>query len=575
MGGTIRNAGARRSVPLLAVTVLAAILPLVAAAPAAAQDYTLGIDVSHHQPEINWVRVAESGHVYAFHKATEGATFVDDEYAINRPQARDAGVPFGAYHFARPNGSTIAEAQTDARAEARHFFDTAQPAPGDMLPVLDLEATGGLGAKRLIAWVQAWLDTVKADVGVEPLIYTSPSFWETNLGDTTTFAEQGFPLWLAHYTSANSPRTPASNWGGQGWAFWQWTSCATIPGISGCVDENRYEGSDLSPYTIPGAPEPSPSEGEATPPSNQSPPEISGTNEVGQTLSASTGTWNGTTPLSYSFAWHRCDQDGTGCSAILNGTKPTYKLGPADYNHRMKVTVTATNSAGSSSADSATTERVTDTTAPVAPRVTKPQRAQTLMPRLNVAWARAEENATYDVRYRKSNARGSFGDHGSLVSGTPERSARLRPARGNTYCFSARATDTAGNISGWSNERCTVVPLDDRDLRAAGGWKRASAKAFYLKTSTKTTSRGASLVVNDVAVREILVVAQTCPNCGKVEVLFNDKRVGTIDLESSRALDKQVLQVARFTSLRRGNVSLVVLSRGAPVRIDGLVTAVR
>jgi hypothetical protein len=413
------------------------------------------------------------------------------------------------------------------------------------------------------------------DLEVKPLIYTSPSFWETSLGDTTTFAEQGFPLWLAHYTSARSPRTPASNWNGDSWAFWQWTSNATVPGISGRADENRFIGSDLSPYTIPGAPEPEPSQGEATPPSNESPPEISGTTEVGETLNASTGTWSGTTPQSYSYSWHRCDPDGAGCTGVLNGTNPSYRLAPSDYGHRMRVTVTATNSAGSSSSDSDLSEVVTDDTAPVAPRVVKPRRAQTLMPRLKVEWAKAEEDAAYDVRYRRSSADGQMGGEESLVEGTKERSASLQPVRGATYCFSARATDTAGNTSGWSKERCTVVPLDDRDLRASGGWTRGSARAFYLKTTTKSGKKGAALTARNVAVREIHVVAQTCQGCGRVAVEFNGKRVGTVNLRSERPLNKQVLRVVRFTSLRRGDMTLIVISKNEPVRVDGLVLAVR
>src|SRR5207249_2883835 len=46
------------------------------------------------------------------------------------------------------------------------------------------------------------------------------------------------------------------------------------------------------------------------PPSVVSAPVISGTAQVGQTLTSSTGTWNGTQPLSYSYQWYRCDSGG-------------------------------------------------------------------------------------------------------------------------------------------------------------------------------------------------------------------------------------------------------------------------
>src|SRR5204863_2526359 len=38
-------------------------------------------------------------------------------------------------------------------------------------------------------------------------------------------------------------------WGGRGWTFWQYDDCGTVPGISGCVDLDRYHGSDLTRVT--------------------------------------------------------------------------------------------------------------------------------------------------------------------------------------------------------------------------------------------------------------------------------------------------------------------------------------
>jgi lysozyme len=556
---------------LVAVALAVSLVPLLTASSAHAQaTYTLGVDVSHHQGTIDWQLVADSGHVFAFHKATEGATFTDDRYAGNRVDAGAVGIPFGAYHFARPDGGTIAAAQADGASEAQHFLDVAQPAPGDLIPVLDMEATGGLGAQRLIAWTQAWLNEIVAALDLQPLIYTSPNFWKTNLNDTTTFASQGFPLWIAHYTGASAPTVPAANWNGESWSFWQWTSCATVPGIAGCADEDRFPGSDLSPYTIPGAPEPEPSPDPAVPPSNESPPTISGETEVGHTLTASQGTWTGSQPLSYAYAWHRCDESGAGCTPILDATEPSYELRPADYAHRVKVTETATNSAGSAEQDSDLTAVVTDSVAPDEPRVTKPRRARTLMQRINVAWTAIEQGAIYDARYRSAAKNGGFGNHISLADGSTDTAARVDTVTGTTYCFSARATDQAGNTSGWSPERCTIAPLDDRDLKATGLWYRRQGQAFYRRTFSTTKQSNAALVARRVRVRDIYVVAQTCPGCGRVAVLFNGTRVATIHLGSSHIRSKRVIHAGGFGSLRRGTVKLVVLSSGSPVNIDGL-----
>jgi GH25 family lysozyme M1 (1,4-beta-N-acetylmuramidase) len=38
---------------------------------------------------------------------------------------------------------------------------------------------------------------------------------------------------------------PAGNWGGSGWTFWQHSSTGTVPGVSGAVDLDRFNGSSI------------------------------------------------------------------------------------------------------------------------------------------------------------------------------------------------------------------------------------------------------------------------------------------------------------------------------------------
>ena len=72
------------------------------------------------------------------------------------------------------------------------------------------------------------------------------------MGNSTWFAKNGYDvLWIAHWTTASSPSVPAENWGGKSWTFWQYTSDGSVPGISGRVDLDRYNGTDLSKVLIP------------------------------------------------------------------------------------------------------------------------------------------------------------------------------------------------------------------------------------------------------------------------------------------------------------------------------------
>lgn len=83
-------------------------------------------------------------------------------------------------------------------------------------------------------------------------------------------------------------------------------------------------------------------------------PAISGTAEVGQTLTATTGTWTDS-PTSYHFAWSVCDGTGAACVPVGGATAKIYTIPATDVGHTIRVTVTAKNSSGSASATSAAT----------------------------------------------------------------------------------------------------------------------------------------------------------------------------------------------------------------------------
>ena len=65
-------------------------------------------------------------------------------------------------------------------------------------------------------------------------------------------------------------------------------------------------------------------------PANTAPPVVSGSAQVGQTLTGTTGTWTYQTTPTYSFQWQRCDVNGNTCSAIVGATATTYVVQAAD-----------------------------------------------------------------------------------------------------------------------------------------------------------------------------------------------------------------------------------------------------
>lgn len=208
-----------------------------------------GIDVSNHQGKIKWAAVPDRIE-FAFLKASESTDFVDAWYDRNRKLAKRQRIAVGAYHFARPDGKHRKAARRDARREARFFYKIASPRRWELLPVLDLEVTGGLPPRRLIPWARTFVKKLDRLVGAKPMIYTSPYFWENEMNDTRWFARNGYKaLWIAHWETKR-PDVPANNWAGEGWTFWQFTDCGSVRGIEGCVDMNRYNGQRFGPVRI-------------------------------------------------------------------------------------------------------------------------------------------------------------------------------------------------------------------------------------------------------------------------------------------------------------------------------------
>jgi hypothetical protein len=107
----------------------------------------------------------------------------------------------------------------------------------------------------------------------------------------------------------------------------------------------------------------------AAAPVNTALPTITGTPQVGQTLTAGNGTWTNT-PTTFAYQWLRCNAGGNSCVSVANGTQKTYTLVGADATHTMRVRVTATNADGSASAQSDQTTVVAPATSTNAPRNT-------------------------------------------------------------------------------------------------------------------------------------------------------------------------------------------------------------
>ena len=106
----------------------------------------------------------------------------------------------------------------------------------------------------------------------------------------------------------------AQDWSGQGWTFWQWTDCVSVPGLAHCADGDRMNGASPASLAI------APYSQDAPTLSTQ--PSIVGSPEAGKLLSAVPGVWNGGKPLAFTFQWRRCDAAGGSCADISGAARP-------------------------------------------------------------------------------------------------------------------------------------------------------------------------------------------------------------------------------------------------------------
>jgi hypothetical protein len=142
-----------------------------------------------------------------------------------------------------------------------------------------------------------------------------------------------------------------------------------------------------------------------TAPVNSGLPAISGSPVAGQTLSASTGTWSGSP--SFAYQWLRCDTLGLNCAPIPGASSSSYALTEGDTESTLAVQVTASTSAGSTTAESPPTATIEGPPANLSPPSVSgtPSEGQTLsatagawsgypVPTLTYQWERCDQNGT-------------------------------------------------------------------------------------------------------------------------------------------------------------------------------------
>ena len=220
-----------------------------------------GIDVSAwNGSKIDWKEVAKTNVKFCWIKVTEGQTHVNRGHEAKFEGARDAGLVVGGYHFGRPDHNRYDNPFTDAEKEAEHFLKHIKKVgvlnPGDLLPVLDVEAGMKTDDQYNVDWTLRWLDVVEQELGVKSVIYSAKWAWSLYLykadKDDLKRLTTEYPIWWARYvrgTPLVGPEEKLRGW--KEWDVWQYGSKGQVSGIPGKVDVNWMAGGQLKNLIVP------------------------------------------------------------------------------------------------------------------------------------------------------------------------------------------------------------------------------------------------------------------------------------------------------------------------------------
>jgi GH25 family lysozyme M1 (1,4-beta-N-acetylmuramidase) len=230
-----------------------------------------GIDVSYHNPALNWQALKEAGMTFAIIKASMRNS-VDQRCQLHAAAARSAGIPLvGLYHWSDPTGTIHQQGanftkarnlapRTDFAATDNEQWwqdwDQYHAAVQNKLPWNQVQR---LPPVKIADFNQQMTQRIKAITAKFTLNYTSRWFIRGFAPAMAGWVNE-FPLWVADWITWGMPLFKLETWqqfyrvidnlttprlpdGAKTWAVWQFADARIrLPGMPG-LDINVFNGS--------------------------------------------------------------------------------------------------------------------------------------------------------------------------------------------------------------------------------------------------------------------------------------------------------------------------------------------
>uniref|UniRef100_UPI0040575BDA glycoside hydrolase family 25 protein n=1 Tax=Acetatifactor sp. TaxID=1872090 RepID=UPI0040575BDA len=191
-----------------------------------------GIDVSKHQGDINWQKVAEDGVEFAFIRAAlrgygTGKLVEDERFEENIKGAISAGIKVGVYVYSQ------AITEEEVLEEANYILQLIAPYKIDCPVVFDVEMVSGdngrmnnLTVEERTHLTALFCETIQ-NAGYKPMIYHNMEMGALKIDLT---ALEDYDKWFAYYN--------ANFYYPYEYDVWQYSEKGRVNGIKGDVDMN-------------------------------------------------------------------------------------------------------------------------------------------------------------------------------------------------------------------------------------------------------------------------------------------------------------------------------------------------
>ena len=181
---------------------------------------TIGVDLSEYQADVDMPGLKEQGIEFVYMKATEGSGHVDSRFAQNWENARECGLPAGAYHFFSFDSA--------GEMQAQNYINTVGALEGKLIPAVDVEYYGNKkdnppDKEDVVRELSAFIQALEKEYHVRPMIYCTHAVYKKYIKG----AFDEYPRWV------RSIYYPAIFEAGSSWIVWQYCDTAQLEGYEG------------------------------------------------------------------------------------------------------------------------------------------------------------------------------------------------------------------------------------------------------------------------------------------------------------------------------------------------------